>query len=355
MMKKILNLLLILFLTDSFFFLIILNQNESFAESREVITWKCQAVFPGPEKVLGFWGVFGQTAEVIRRVNTRTNGRFIIKHFMPGSIGIDPYSALNAVKKGVVDMSVGGGVYAMGSVPEARIQQMGLPYGLTNHHQASHLILKTDFVKILRQAYFERMQVNLIGITGTGSTTFITKFPIKNLDSLKGKKIRSLAGQVKIVQLHGAIPVTIAPAELYMALQQGTIDGLIFPPYTGISYKIFEVSKYVMEPFLSVFTGMDWVTNIDSWNKLPKEFQNILLEEVDKMSRFTYEENGPKLDEYVKEEGEKNWGAKYIQLPKHEFVKFRKLVIPIWDELENSSDLSKKLITIIKNVIENQK
>jgi TRAP-type transport system periplasmic protein len=317
-------------------------------KTQEVISWKLQSVFPPPEKVLGYWGVYGQAAEVVRKVKERTNGKFDIKLYIPGTIGIGAGEALNAVKKGAVEMSVGGGIYATGLIPEARIQHGGLPYGAKKAEQGASLILKTDFVKVMRQAYLERTNSYLLGLTSSSSATYITNSPINRLEDLKGKKIRVSGGLTMTVSAQGATPVNIAPGELYMALQRGTIDGTLFPPYTGVSYNLFEVSKYVSLPCGYPYTAMDWVVNMEAWNKLPKEFQKALQEEVDEMSRFTYIESGPNLEKVTQEEGVKKFGAKFVELSEEEFSKFRNAVMPLWNEMAGISGLSAKLVQVIK-------
>lgn len=317
----------------------------------ETVTWKFQSVFPPPEKVLGYWGVYGQAAEFVRRVKERTHGGFDIKLYIPGTIGIGSTDALSAAKRGAVEMAVGGAIYAPGLVQESRIQHGGLPYGAKRPEQAVSLFFKTDFVKVLRQVYAEKVNCHLLGLTSSSSATYITTFPINRLEDLKGKKIRSTGGITMTVSKQGAVPVNINPGDLYMALQRGTIDGTTFPPYTGISYKLFEVAKYVSMPCGYPYTAMDWVVNMDAWNKLPLEYQKILEEEMDKMSRFTYEESGPNLEKAAKEEGEKQYGAKFVDLSEAEFLRFRDAVIPVWDEMAAISPLAAKLVQIIKSHI----
>jgi TRAP-type transport system periplasmic protein len=314
----------------------------------EVISWKFQSVFPPPEKVLDYWGVYGQAAEFVRRVKERTGGKFDIKLFVPGTIGIQASDALSAARKGAVEMAVGGAIYAPGLVPEARIQHGGLPYGAKKPEQGYSLVFKTDFVKVLRQAYAERVNCHLLGLSSSSSATYITRFPITRVDHLKGKKIRVSGGLTVTVSAQGAVPVNISPSELWMALQRGTIDGTMFPPYTGISYKLFEVAKYVSLPCAYPYTAMDWVVNMDAWNKLPKEFQRTLEEEMDKMARFSYEESGPALEKLTQEQGEKQFGVKFVEISDAEFPKFRDAVIPLWDEMAKISPLATKLVQIIK-------
>ena len=62
-----------------------------------------------------------------------------------------------------------------------------------------------------------------------------------------GLKIRVINSQVYIQTFRalGATAVAMDPSELYLALQQGVVDGFEYPLPDLISYKFYEVSKYL--------------------------------------------------------------------------------------------------------------
>jgi tripartite ATP-independent transporter DctP family solute receptor len=71
--------------------------------------------------------------------------------------------------------------------------------------------------------------------------------PINTPSDLAGLKMRSIANQVWLQSLRalGANPVTLDYPEIYLALQQHTVDGYENPAPDAVSGKFYEVCKYL--------------------------------------------------------------------------------------------------------------
>ena len=71
--------------------------------------------------------------------------------------------------------------------------------------------------------------------------------PVNVPDDCKGLKIRVINSQVYMAAFRalGANPVAMDPAELYSALQQGVVDGFEYPLPDLVSYKLYEVAKFL--------------------------------------------------------------------------------------------------------------
>jgi TRAP-type C4-dicarboxylate transport system substrate-binding protein len=316
------------------------------AQQAKNVSWRLQAAYPPPEKIMGYWGAYGTAAEIARRVKERTQGGFDIKVYPPNAL-LKALEAPDAVKRGAVEMILSNGAYHVGILPEANLDY-GLPYGVKTSQQAANLLFESEYFKILRKAYQEKHQVLLLGLTSTSAYNYITRFPIHKMEDMKGKKIRTSGAYGKVAQAHGAVPVNLAPAEQYMALQRGTVDGTIFPAYAGITYKMFEVAKYHSWPPIYAMIGASLLANLNAFSKLPKEYQQILQEEVTKMVKFTYDVSGPALEKISQEEGKKRFGAEAVFISEGEFGKFREAVKPLWDEWEKKSDYCAQLVKIAK-------
>jgi TRAP-type C4-dicarboxylate transport system substrate-binding protein len=178
----------------------------------------------------------------------------------------------------------------------------------------------------------------------------MTRFPINSMADLKGKKIRSTGAHAKIAAAQGASPAFVVGAEQYMALQRGTIDGTLYSPLGGVSYKLFEVVKYVSLPAMFVSPAMSYLVNLEAWNSLPKEYQNILQEEANNLARISHLEFGPILDKLAVDEGRKRYGAEFIQLSDKEIARFQEAVRPMWNKWAAESGSGAKLVNIIKKV-----
>ena len=98
------------------------------------------------------------------------------------------------------------------------------------------------------------------------------KFRVQNSDVL-----------VEQFQAVGGVPQKMAFAEVYQALQTGTVDGAENPWSNIYSQKFFEVQKYITESNHGVLDYMV-VTNTDFWNGLPKDVRGQLETIMDEVT-----------------------------------------------------------------------
>lgn len=106
----------------------------------------------------------------------------------------------------------------------------------------------------------------------------VTVKPVKTLEDLKGLKIRTIAGpSVDMLKALGATPIVMPMPDVYMALQKGTIDGVMadWEPING--FRFYEVAKYVTTntPFsYSLFTI---IMNQRKFDSLPEAARAAIL------------------------------------------------------------------------------
>lgn len=142
----------------------------------------------------------------------------------------------------------------------------------------------------------------IIGYWLIGGRHIVNKVrPVNKPADCAGLKIRVINSQVYIQTFRslGATAVAMDPSELYLALQQGVVDGFEYPLPDLISYKFYEVSKYLSldghttdfflvsvnkalwEGFAeeergmmsqALRTAMDW-----QWSEQPKEIEKSLV------------------------------------------------------------------------------
>jgi len=106
---------------------------------------------------------------------------------------------------------------------------------------------------------------------------FNNKHPLATPDDFKGLKMRSFSrGDAETLTALGAAPTVMSSSEMYMALQRGTVDGATTGMPAAVSRKITEVQKYMTE---ANYTTAQFTVqaNLDVWNKLPKDQQDIIL------------------------------------------------------------------------------
>jgi len=103
--------------------------------------------------------------------------------------------------------------------------------------------------------------------------------PVNTPADCKGLKVRVINSQVYIQTFRalGANPVAMDPSELYLALQQGVIDGFEFPLQDLVSAKLYEVAKYVsLDRHTIDFYAVS--TNKALWTSLAAEEQGMIAQ-----------------------------------------------------------------------------
>lgn len=112
----------------------------------------------------------------------------------------------------------------------------------------------------------------MLGVADLGPPALVSKKKIVSPADLKGVKVRVFSeGQADTLKAFGGIPVTIAFAELYTALQHGTVDAALVG-FQGIeSAKLYEVTSHALLP-ASFFgtTMMGWAANPQWLQSIPE-------------------------------------------------------------------------------------
>jgi TRAP-type C4-dicarboxylate transport system substrate-binding protein len=100
---------------------------------------------------------------------------------------------------------------------------------------------------------------------------------ITKLDDFKGVKIRAQPLYVPLLKALGATPVSMPAPEIFTAMERGVVDGFMWPKVGMISWGLHEITKYVVNPPI-LHMGSCTAMNLDKWNKLPKDLQEILMD-----------------------------------------------------------------------------
>lgn len=210
-------------------------------------------------------------------IETRTNGRVTIEVYWGGSLANFKEMA-EAVKSGLADIGWISAAYHTG-------------YGeLTGVAHATSLFNpEPDPVRYMEKWYemFDRMpgfyedfeKSNMVPISPVyyDEYWFFSKKPIRNIEDLKGVKIRAVSeGRQVAMKAVGASPVFIGAGEMYSALEKGIIDCVSYSPDTAKRYNIHEITKYVTRTNLQPGVAY-WCINLDSFKKLSWIDQKTLL------------------------------------------------------------------------------
>ena len=339
--------------------LFILSQS-SMAADLPSVNWKFQSCCPGaspdfmkkvglkrtPDSLQVVTG-HDMNFELARAVSARTNGKFRMKVYAAGELFAPPV-AYEALEKGSIDIWFGPPWAFSGRNPFGFVSG-SLPYSITSHDQAYDIMYNTKFREIARRAYAKN---NIYYITGAmgGADGLISNFPINSMADLKGKRVRGGGIKGKVLTALGAVDVTIAPAEIFTALERGVISGTIMPFSIAGEWGFFEKCKYVSLPPVFGNWWVDWACNMNAWKKLPREYQDILQEEADAIWKWNLKVLIPHVEKAVQDEWSKK-GVNYLSLSDQSLKEIKKAVHPIWDDLAKMSPENAEVVKIYREYL----
>jgi tripartite ATP-independent transporter DctP family solute receptor len=234
-------------------------------------------------------------------IKKRSNGKYDIQVFPASSLGKE--SDINqGLQIGTVDIIISGASFAARSFP-----RIGVGYYPYTFRDADHLLAyaKSDVFKELAEGYKAKTGVQMTAVTYYGARHSTSNRLFKNCDEMKGLKMRvpDVPAYMALPRACGANPTPIAFAEVYLALQNGTVDAQENPLPTIEAKKFYEVQKNI------ILTGHildSLVTQVAPhvWNKLgdadKKMFTAVMQEAAMSATNDIRKRENELVDEFKK-------------------------------------------------------
>lgn len=209
-------------------------------------------------------------------LNEASNGRLDVKTYHNSTLGSEKEQT-DAVAANTLTMAIAGGgqignLYAPMYVFDAPFAISG-----NDHLQA---VMDSELGKELNDGLTEATGIQLLGALYAGKRFITTSnTPVYTPDDLKGLKIRVPDQPLSIANFKafGANPTPMAFAEVYLALQQGVVDGQENPLTQIMSAKFYEVQKYVSTSS-HVTQCVFLMTNKEFMDTLPEDLRTLVAE-----------------------------------------------------------------------------
>ena len=208
---------------------------------------------------------------MLEALKEKSDGRITYTLYAGGALGKGP-EHYDIVAKGLSDMGYYTATWTPGRFPLSDVLSL-----------ATWVDGKDLAVDIGNKMYEEALSkefpgVKMIELNGCIQAFLWTRKPVKTLADCKGLKIRAPGGhQTNYIKSLGAEPVFMPLGDVYLALETGTIDGLVTCPPLVLAFKLHEVAKYgVVATFGCVTEGV--IMNQKSWNKTPDDLKPIIME-----------------------------------------------------------------------------
>ena len=216
----------------------------------------------------------------------RTNGKYEITVYPASQLGKET-DINQGLTLGTVDIIISGSSFAARAYPP-----IGVTYYPFTFRGPDHLLAytKSDIFKEMVKGYQEKSGHQIVAVSYYGTRHTTSNKPIKSCADMKGLKIRvpDVPAYLAMPRACGANTAPIAFAEVYLALQNGTVEAQENPLTTIEAKKFYEVQKHI------VLTGhivdhLNTVVAKQLWDKLSPEdrkiFSDVALEAAERTTK----------------------------------------------------------------------
>jgi TRAP-type mannitol/chloroaromatic compound transport system substrate-binding protein len=225
------------------------------------------------------------------RIGQMSGGRLTVKVY-GGNELVPPFEVFDSVERGTAEMGHSAAYYWKGKVPAAQFAA-GVPFGL-NAQEMNGWFYYGGGLELWREAYQPFGIIPFpVGNSGVQMGGWFNK-EINSVGDLQGLKMRipGLGGEV--LRRAGGTPQNIPGAEIYTALQTGTIDATEWiGPFNDLAYGFAQAARYYYYPgWHEPGSALEALVNRSAFEALPKDLQQIIeiacqASNLDMLSEFT--------------------------------------------------------------------
>lgn len=211
-------------------------------------------------------------------IKRRTNGRLELEVVAIETIGFKNVDSLRVLKQGVLDGMMLLPYYLGRDVPQ-----------LANFAPHGVMVEAADNLKIMdvqREIADELYRKSgvvpampwFIGSSELRDIVIVSKFPVRSLDDLKGRKLRHFtADGVRAFNALGIATQNVPSSELYLALKTGVVDAAVYGNTYIQSQSIYETTCCVtyLAPFSAAFPATLAFTPA-AWDRLDAAMRDAI-------------------------------------------------------------------------------
>ena len=313
----------------------LLTSNSSKSSEKTEFKWKMVTSWPK-----NFPGLGTGAENLARLVNGLSNNRIKIKVFGANEL-IPPLEVFDFVSNGGAEIGHSGAYYWKGK-SEACQFFSSVPFGM-NSQEMNAWLYYGDGIKLWEKLY---NGFNLVprpaGNTGVQMGGWFNK-EIKSVDDLKGLKMRipGLGGEV--LSRAGGVPVTLAGAEIFTALQTGIIDATEWVgPYNDRAFGLHKAARYYYYPgWHEPGPTIECIINKKKYNMLPEDLKLIIdiackAVNIDMLSDYTAKNN--MALQFLKSEN-----IKILKFPDEVLARLKEITEVILTEISQTDDITQEV------------
>ena len=238
----------------------------------EPVRMKMGSTFPSSLTQLGTLGKQLET-----NLNAASGGDVQVKFFEPGAL-VPALELFDAVKSGSVDAGWSTPGYWQGKEPSLALFS-AVPFGPSASEYAAWLFFGGG--EEMMQKVYHRNGIHSVicGVIAPEASGWFRE-EITSLDQLKGKKMRFFGLGAKVMQKLGVDTQLLAAADIYPALERGTIDDTEFSqPAIDLNLGFYQVAKHYYFPgWHQQSTTFELMINKAKWDAMSEQQQALITQ-----------------------------------------------------------------------------
>lgn len=243
----------------------------------------------GPEVTwnISLWGkkraASAGSEELSRIVSERTGGKFKIKVNLGEALS-KASENLDGIKLGAFQMATFCNFYSPGKNPAWMV--LALPFLPLDDYAISRPVREAMYKHPLLVKDMANWNAMPYASTHLPQYEFLGrgKQPQK-IEDWQGMRVRAGGGLGEAMKVLGAVPTTVLATETYTSIERGTLDAVSLPfTDSQAAYKIHEVATWFTGNMSPGTTECGKVINKDAFDKLPPQYQKLLMDVKDEVS-----------------------------------------------------------------------
>lgn len=209
-----------------------------------------------------------------KMINARSDGKIQVTIYPSGQMG-NTTEFSQGVIDGTIDIGTGMTTDLVDFIPQMAVFDMP---NLFPDVETMREVLKGTFADTMNE-YNKAGGITMLGYADAGFRELTTNKEVHQLSDLKGQNIRVMTNPYHIAywKAVGANAVSMEFTEVFMGLQQGTIDGQENPYMNIVSNNVQEVQKYVVETDHVGHVITFFMNNV-LYKSLPKDVRELVDE-----------------------------------------------------------------------------
>ena len=270
-------------------------------------------------------------------VSRLSDGKMKIEVYPNSTLGGDR-ELLESCKDGDIPFVVQNTAPQVTFLPDTAV--FDLPSAFSTIEEAREAVDNPEFYQKMEKVY-EDGGYKLLGYADQGFRVMSTNTEIRDISDFKGQKIRTMENSYHLDFWKdlGANPTPMTFSEVYIGLQQGTIDAQENPYEVIVSSKLYEQQDYVVETnHLPHYISL--IVSDEFYKDLPEDQQKIITEAAETAKEYARQASDDRIEDRIKTIEDS--GTKIIRLSDETKEQIRDAASDIYDEIED--EVSKELV-----------